>query len=143
MDDFYIRKASLDGRAHGCKVCQRAYKDLHAEEAKKRRAELYPRYRETNRKSHLNRSYDMTPKEYQEMSDEQGNVCWICKQPETRVVNGRVCPLAVDHDHETNQKRGLLCNACNVGLSRFKDDPNLLLAAAAYIFASQVEVSNA
>jgi hypothetical protein len=38
-----------------------------------------------------------------------------------------------DHNHLTEQLRGVLCNHCNKGLSGFKDSPELLRAAAIYL----------
>jgi Recombination endonuclease VII len=45
-------------------------------------------------------------------NDDGEPLCWICRQPES--VPGR--SLAVDHDHETKQVRGLLCTSCNRAL---------------------------
>ena len=53
--------------------------------------------------------------------------CVICGSAET---------LVVDHDHQTNAVRGLLCNHCNRGLGHFRDDPMLLEFAAQYLYAS-------
>lgn len=55
-------------------------------------------------------------------------------------VNDRQHPeLVVDHCHKSKQIRGLVCHRCNVGLGYFRDDPELLRAAAAYLEAQSKE----
>jgi recombination endonuclease VII len=39
----------------------------------------------------------------------------------------------MDHDHATDCLRDVLCPMCNAGLGQFKDSPELLRKAAAYI----------
>jgi Recombination endonuclease VII len=41
--------------------------------------------------------------------------------------------MHLDHDHETNKLRGLLCHNCNVGLGHFKDKIVLLESAIDYL----------
>ncbi|MEU3447902.1 endonuclease VII domain-containing protein [Streptomyces thermolilacinus] len=81
--------------------------------------------------------YRLPPGRYAEMLASQGGVCAVCKQPE-----GDGGALSVDHDHRCcpgpsrvcgNCVRGLVCRACNHGLGKFRDDPVLLRAAAAYL----------
>lgn len=55
-------------------------------------------------------------------------VCAICRK-ECDVVGS----LAIDHDHKTGRVRGLLCNHCNTGLGKFRDDPTLLGNAITYL----------
>ena len=45
----------------------------------------------------------------------------------------RKIPWRLDHCHETGEFRGFLCNNCNQGLGKFKDDPEILLNAIAYL----------
>ena len=56
------------------------------------------------------------------------SVCDICQQE---------CPtgksLAFDHDHETGEIRGLLCNKCNRGLGMFNDSVKLMEIATEYL----------
>ena len=52
----------------------------------------------------------------------------------------------LDHDHETGQFRGWLCNDCNNGLGKFNDDPNVLRRGLAYLTRNDeppVEVKDA
>ena len=51
-------------------------------------------------------------------------------------TKGRGQPLnavAVDHDHLTNEFRGLLCNGCNKGLGLFRDNIQSLNNAIKYL----------
>jgi len=41
--------------------------------------------------------------------------------------------LVVDHNHNTNKVRGLLCNHCNRGLGHFRDNTETLLKAIDYL----------
>jgi hypothetical protein len=56
----------------------------------------------------LKSKYGLSDAEYQALYDKQGGCCAMCIKP--------FALLAVDHDHETDAIRGLLCTACNVGL---------------------------
>jgi hypothetical protein len=58
---------------------------------------------------HLKRTYGITLKQYKKMLKDQNNSCKICKRHESEFSNS----LAVDHDHKTNEIRGLLCFVCN------------------------------
>lgn len=79
--------------------------------------------------------YGITDAEYTKLLIEQGGVCAVCRQPETRRMGpaGGTRPLAVDHDHETGEIRGLLCSRCNAALGFLNDDPALVEAALGYI----------
>lgn len=81
----------------------------------------------------LRTKFGITLAEYGELLLKQNGACAICKRAETDTRNGKVKALAVDHDHETGVVRALLCVACNTGLGKFRDDPDLLIEASNYI----------
>lgn len=90
------------------------------------------------RKMNLRR-YGLTPEEYDAMNEVQQGLCAICDQPErARYRTGEVKRLAVDHDHETNVVRALLCSNCNVMVGVANEDPLILLAAVQYLEGHQV-----
>lgn len=67
------------------------------------------------------------------MADAQGWVCLLCGDVLEDKKTGRGRTLHVDHIHGTDYIRDLLCGGCNPGLGAFKDSPELLRKAAAYI----------
>lgn len=79
--------------------------------------------------------YGLSSEDYDMMLWEQRHVCAICKQ--SCKLRKR---LSVDHCHETNTVRGLLCDRCNKTLGLMKDSPDHLEAAAKYLRFNQVEV---
>ena len=81
---------------------------------------------ELNRR--LKYKYGINLDEFNELKAQQNDVCAICAEPCTLKPR-----LSVDHDHTTGKLRGLLCDSCNNGLGRFKDNPKLLSKAAEYL----------
>lgn len=79
------------------------------------------------------RYYGLTSEDYVAMLEAQKGLCAICEKPETAIVNGEPKQLHVDHCHETNRIRALLCGACNGMLGLAKDSPDTLRKAADYI----------
>jgi hypothetical protein len=90
------------------------------------RAKLRHSKRTRSRRSFLRTQYGISLEEYDAMLKRQGGACAICRKRPTE----RLC---VDHCHVTRKVRGLLCRQCNFGLGHFRDDPDLVEAAAAYL----------
>ena len=80
----------------------------------------------------LRSRFGLTLAQFNGMCDRQGFVCAIC-QDVLEDATGRGKTLYVDHDHDTDTVRELLCNRCNRGLGEFQDRPERLIAAAAYL----------
>ncbi len=56
--------------------------------------------------------------------------CPICQK---RTIVGITANLVRDHDHKTGQGREWICDSCNTGLGRFKDDAQFLHRVIAYL----------
>src|SRR5579859_3784018 len=70
--------------------------------------------------------YGLTPEEYDVLIKLQSGLCAICDKPETKIVNGTLSLLSVDHCHKTGKNRQLLCSQCNLMLGNANDDPEIL-----------------
>lgn len=107
-DQFSWRSIASAKRHYICKECQK----------------------EVTRSHHLNVKYGITQDDFTKMLVEQDGLCAICGEPEYQSK-----ALAVDHCHATGKNRALLCQSCNTGIGKLKEDPALLRAAANYVEA--------
>ena len=117
--------------ADGSKKRECICKDCRQREQKKRRSTN--EWREKNRKKYVKKIYGLTAEVYDSFFAKQNGACAICGKHETAMRWGSVQSLSVDHCHETNKVRGLLCSNCNTGLGLFKDNPATLRKAAEYL----------
>lgn len=97
---------------------------------------------EAQRHYGLKRFYGIDLAKYQEMLLAQNGVCAICKKPETSVVNGKIKPLAVDHCHNSEKIRGLLCARCNQAIGLVNEDVNILSSAIDYLRTHEITDTN-
>ena len=105
LSEFYVNKTKSQGRSTLCKSCER-------------------KSQSTLRQLHS---------EHKIPSDHS---CPICLRTESELVSeGQRTkrPFRLDHNHETGAFRGFLCDSCNTGLGKFKDDKDLLNRAVAYL----------
>ena len=69
---------------------------------------------------------------------------WEQRLPQTLPCSSRCCAICgrrptngislhVDHSHKTGKIRGLLCFRCNNGIGDFRENPEIIGKAAAYI----------
>lgn len=87
-----------------------------------------PHAKQAMRFRKIKQKYGISKEQYEEMVSRQGGLCAICRFPNEK-------PLRVDHNHDTNAVRGLLCDSCNQGIGQLKDDVQILKAAIAYLEA--------
>lgn len=115
---FHRCKAHKDGLSSWCKKCLLAHH---------RQNNQSPKGKARQRASKLKCRFGISINDYNKMFQAQGGVCAICGKPpgDTR--------LAVDHDHVTDEVRGLLCVKCNVALGLINDDIDILASMASYL----------
>jgi len=86
-------------------------KNKAAAEAHRHRMDTDPEYAEKYRRYKRNltllRNHGIDLEDFEKLSARQEHKCGIC---------GREVPLVVDHCHESERIRGLLCSNCNAGI---------------------------
>lgn len=58
---------------------------------------------------------------------------WECPICGKRTIPGLTSKVVLDHDHSTGKPREWICDSCNTGLGRFKDNVKLIERAIAYL----------
>ena len=77
----------------------------------------------------LKYNYGITIEDYDNKLKEQNNCCAICKSDKP----GGNGDFYVDHNHTTNQVRGLLCQWCNFMIGQSKESPEILRSGIDYL----------
>jgi hypothetical protein len=113
LEDYYPNKACKDGRQGKCKACEL-----------ERKRQVRKENPIDHKAKHLKHRYGITMADYERMYEEQEGVCAVCQTAEANVV---------DHNHETGEVRGLLCNPCNRALGYLKDKPINAIRAFHYL----------
>lgn len=91
--------------------------------------------REYQRDYAWRQKYGMSRQDLLDLVAKQDGRCAICLQVFDLDAKGysKSIPFPhVDHDHRTNEVRGLLCNSCNVALGSFGD--SIQVVARAYLY---------
>lgn len=125
------------GYAKGCRcdTCRIGYREYHNQYRRR------PNRAQYNKERTLRENWNLTQVELERRVAEQNGKCKICQEvlaPYFRTGT----KTHIDHDPRTGKKphkgariRGILCHLCNQGLGKFRDDPDRLERAAAYIRA--------
>lgn len=135
IEEFRIRKDSPSNtRRKECNDCLKLYaKKDYRKNKEKRNAyakERLKKYPEKVRNEKYKRAYGISLDDYNDLLKGQKNKCKICG---TKNPTGTHKHLVVDHCHETNKIRGLLCGRCNAGIGFFNDDLKLIKKAIEYL----------
>lgn len=120
-DNFYLRSDRPNPTPQSeCKEC-----------GVKRSRKYYHKHTDGFRKKHLRYKFGLTIKDYDKLYNEQSGCCAVCEKHQSELKRA----LAVDHNHETGQIRGLLCSGCNPAIGALGADygTDLLQKAIRYV----------
>lgn len=145
FDLFGKRASSKDGYQSTCKTCesvqkkayyqankqhiQKSVKERYTEKREEVLAQKAHYYKATHRPRHLMNVYKLSEDDYNTILVKQNNSCAICGVSADS-LNTSLC---VDHNHQTNDVRGLLCRDCNVGIGLLQDRPSVIKNAYQYL----------
>lgn len=77
----------------------------------------------------MRKQYGISTEQFAELLEFQGGGCAICAKPIENIRRR----MNIDHDHETNKVRGILCTGCNTGLGHLGDNIDGLKRALYYL----------
>lgn len=89
----------------------------------------HPEYKRYQRECFDRSKYNLQPQHKQALIDSQKNLCAICGYK----FGQKIGDMKVDHNHNTGNVRGLLCDHCNRGLGFFRDNKDVMQNAINYL----------
>ncbi len=133
--DYHKDLRKNGGIRNRCKACCKAETNSWREKNKAHYNNYTAMWRSKNPdKQHateIKRLYGLSIEKYNEMLLAQDLKCKICgKQHDSSRKRGR---LYVDHCHDSNQIRGLLCGACNSAIGYFNHNIEIIKKSILYL----------
>ena len=131
--EFNKSSFTLHGLSVYCKPCSVTRHETWRKNNLKKAAADSKKWREANPRSSKDHSlrarYGVPLGWYEETLQAQEGKCACCR---SNKPGGRG-DFHVDHCHNTNDVRGLLCHSCNIGIGNFDHDINRLKLAIEYL----------
>lgn len=116
LDFFWSRAEAKDGLSYWCRQCSN---DAHT------KRQSLPEFVIKRRNYDFKRNYGITLERYNVLYELQKGKCKIC--------DTYFKLLFVDHNHLTDNVRGLLCRSCNFLLGSSQEKINILSNAIKYL----------
>jgi hypothetical protein len=140
LDKFHKSKRHSLGRKLECADCTNKYLNNHYHINSKNNLEFKRKRTDYNYK----RTYGISYEKYLEMCKDRNYMCDICndvKIPAGTSPIGSKDILVLDHCHETNKIRGILCQNCNQGIGLLRDNVDILTSAHLYLLQTETDKS--
>lgn len=136
-NDFKIFDVKRTGDAFPKKICNICHKLLNTKEFAKNQNGINnrPIRRPSCQKCRKNlEGVDVTLKLKSEWNKKKPlNKPFECPICGKRTIAGITCKVVLDHNHRTGKARAWICDSCNTGIGRFKDDIKLLKSAIKFL----------
>lgn len=136
IEEFPVQSKSPSGYGKYCTDCNRENVSKWAESNPERYSDRIKRRTDKNGVRFSDswfkiksRVYNIPIQKLKDMFVSSEGLCEICFE-----YTG--ANLVIDHDHDTGEVRGLLCQQCNIGLGAFKDSQTSLIQAIQYLNSS-------
>jgi len=161
FSEFWKDSSRKDGLHHNCKKCgnemsklsykknqelhgssyipranrtpeeQQALQRQRANDRRKRKMSEDPNWKKLTEMAYKTRK---TFKEVESWFNKQ----WMRQQAQCAICGKVFCDDdCIDHNHDTNELRGLLCKLCNAGIGMLQDSPEVCLKANEYLIETE------
>lgn len=132
LESYSKNKNSWDGYSARCKKCVadhwQIWYNSNTTLKKEKNRLANKKFYDSSDEEYLFRRrlqrYNLSIEDYNILFERSNGVCEICKRTEA---------TCIDHDHKTNEVRGLLCDRCNLMIGMAEDKIELLISAIKYL----------
>ena len=122
-----LKRQSYARNSDSAKATIKKYWNKNKESILEKAKQKYKNNPELYKERAIIYKYGITYKDKEEMYMSQDGKCLICNN------QFPIQDLHIDHNHNTNEVRGLLCPQCNTSLGLLKEDINTLMNMIDYI----------
>jgi len=119
VDSFGVKKFNKDGLNHYCKICENNRTKIRYND---------PIQKEKVKYNQILRIYGLTKDDYISKLEFQNYKCGICDK---ELLNDK--NTHIDHSHDNNNIRDILCRHCNFLLGQVNEDVKYLNNLISYI----------
>jgi hypothetical protein len=141
----YDKKYYQENKEHCIEQSKKWYEK--SEENKRKHGDAVKKWREKNKEKldkwfdehkkdkrlyDVKRNHGLSAEEFHKLIDDAGEFCPICGT-KFEGVGAKMTAPHIDHDHKNGKIRGIICSSCNLALGKFKDDPEIVEKAAAWL----------
>ena len=131
---FQTKKFGKIYCCHRCKIKANGdtYYSRNTEKVRRKTSEYqrnHPEMRNKKNLKHTLKKFNLTIDDYNKMFKEQDGRCGCCGKHQSELEKR----LHIDHCHDTDKVRGLLCWECNASIGKLGDNLDGVLKAVSYL----------